>query len=195
MQKKRKPQRGERNPTKQHQDRRPHSRDKLQPMPRVLIIAFGNPLRSDDSLAWHAADRLEGRFSGEDVEILRTHQLAPDLAETISHCESIIFVDAASVDVPGNGRPGEIREIQVSSSGSTPRFSHQLSPGALVSLASSLYGAKPTAVSVTLTGECFDHGESLSPVITAAMPVLVAQIETLVQRLLSGEATPDSNKA
>jgi len=168
-------------------------------MPRVLIIAFGNPLRCDDSLAWHAADRLEGRFSSEAVEILRTHQLVPDLAEAISHCESIIFVDAASVDVPGNGQPGEIREIQVSSSGSTPRFSHQLSPGALASLARSLYGAKPPAVSVTLTGECFDHGESLSPVITAALPALVARIETLVQRLLSGEvlgeAPPDSNKA
>jgi hydrogenase maturation protease len=157
-------------------------------MPRVLIIAFGNPLRCDDSLAWHAADRLEGRFSGEDVEILRTHQLAPDLAETISHCGSVIFVDAASADVPGNGKPGEIRELQVNSSESKPRFSHQLSPSALISLARSLYGAQSTAVSVTLTGECFDHGESLSPVITAALPALVARIETLVQRLLSGEA-------
>jgi len=168
-------------------------------MPRVLIIAFGNPLRCDDSLAWHAADRLAGRFPGEDVDILRTHQLAPDLAETISHCESIIFVDAASVEVPGNGHPGEIREIQVSSAGSTPRLSHQLSPGALVSLARSLYDATPRAILVTLTGECFDHGESLSPVITAALPVLVARIETLVQQMLSGEvrgeAPPDSNKA
>ena len=168
-------------------------------MPRVLIIAFGNPLRCDDGLAWHAADRLAGRFSSEDVEILRTHQLAPDLAETISHCESIIFVDAASVEVSGNGHPGEIREIQVSSSGSPPRFSHQLSPSAVVALAHKLYGAKPRAVSVTLTGECFDHGESLSPVITAALPVLVARIETLVQQRLSGEvrgeAPPHSNKA
>lgn len=159
------------------------------------MVAYGNPMRCDDGLAWHAADRLEGRFSREDVEILRTHQLVPDLAETISHCESIIFVDAASVDVPGNGQPGEIREMQVSSSGSTPRFSHQLSPGALVSLARSLYGASHSAVSVTLTGECFDHGESLSSVITAALPVLVARIETLVQQLLSGEVPPDSNKA
>jgi len=164
-------------------------------MPRVLIITFGNPLRCDDGLAWHAADQLEGRFSREAVEILRTHQLAPDLAEAISHCESIIFVDAASVDVPGNGQPGEIREIQVSSSGSTPRFSHQLSPSALVSLARSLYGAKPTAVSVTLTAECFDHGESLSPVITAALPALVERIETLVQQFLFPEAPLDRNKA
>jgi hydrogenase maturation protease len=168
-------------------------------MPRVLIIAFGNPLRCDDSLAWHAADRLAGRFSSADVEILRTHQLAPDLAQTISHCESIIFVDAASADIPGNGQPGEIREIQVSSSGSTPRFSHQLAPGTLISLALSLYGATPSAVSVTLTGECFEHGEFLSPVVTAGLPALVARIETLVQQMLSGEvggeAPTDSNKA
>jgi hydrogenase maturation protease len=160
-----------------------------------MIVAYGNPMRCDDGLAWHAADRLEGRFSSEEVEVLRTHQLAPDLAETISHCESIIFVDAAPVDVPSSGQPGEIREIQVSSSASTPRFSHQLSPGALVFLARSLYAAEPTAVSLTLTGKCFDHGESLSPVITAALPALVARIETLVQQLLSREAPPDSNKA
>jgi hydrogenase maturation protease len=164
-------------------------------MPRVLIIAFGNPLRCDDSLAWNAADRLAGRFSSADVEILRTHQLAPDMAEAISRCEAVIFVDAGSANIAGNGPPGEVRDAEVSLSESTPRFSHQLSPSAVVALAHKLYGAKPRAVSVTLTGECFDHGEFLSPVVTAGLPVLVAQIETLVQQMLSGEAPTDSNRA
>lgn len=171
------------------------TRDKLQIMPRVLIVAFGNPMRCDDGLARHAADQLEGKYSSEEVEILRMHQLAPELAETISHCEVVIFVDAASADAAGNSPPGEVCNAEISSSESAPRFSHQLSPSAVVSLVRSLYGAKPYAVSVTLTGQCFDHGESLSAVVTAALPVLVARIETLVQQFLSPEAPPDSNRA
>jgi hydrogenase maturation protease len=164
-------------------------------MPRVLIVAFGNPMRCDDGLAWHVADQLEGRYSTEEVEILRAHQLAPDLAETVSHCEAVIFVDAASADAAGNGPPGEVRHAEVSLPESAPRFSHQLSPSAVVALAHKLYDAKPRVFSVTLTGQCFDHGESLSAVVTAALPVLVARIETLVQQFLSPEAPPDSNKA
>ena len=39
-------------------------------MPSVLIIAYGNPLRSDDGLAWHAAKAIEGKFGSSEVEIL-----------------------------------------------------------------------------------------------------------------------------
>ncbi len=152
-------------------------------------------MRCDDGLAWHAADQLEGKYSIEEVEILRAHQLAPEIAETVSHCEAVIFVDAASADGGSNGQPGEVRDADVRLPESAPRFSHQLSPSAVVALAQKLYGAKPPAVSVTLTGECFDHGESLSALVTAALPVLVARIETLVQQFLFPEAPLDRNKA
>jgi hydrogenase maturation protease len=152
-------------------------------------------MRCDDGLAWHAADALDRKFSLSDVEIVRCHQLSPELAEALRNCEAVIFVDAASAAAAGNGPPGEVRNAEISVPASAARFSHQLSPSALVALAHKLYDAKPRAVSVTLTGECFDHGESLSPVITAALPALVARIEALVQQLLSGEVPPDSNKA
>ena len=161
-------------------------------MPRVLIVAYGNPLRTDDGLAWRAAAALQDKFSSSDVEIVRLHQLAPELAEAVSRSEAVIFVDA---NAAGTGSPGEIRCAQIGLPEAPPRFSHQISPDGIVALAHQLFGLKPTAVSVTLTGECFDHGESLSPGVTAALPALVARIETLVQQLLSGEAPPGSNKA
>ena len=74
-------------------------------MARVLIVAYGNPMRSDDGLAWHAADKLEGKYSPSEVEILRVHQLAPELAENVSRSEAVIFVDAAMAD-GANGIPG-----------------------------------------------------------------------------------------
>src|SRR5579862_9528285 len=52
---------------------------------KILIIAYGNPLRCDDGIAWRAADALAQKLSDSDVEIVRLHQLAPELAETISH--------------------------------------------------------------------------------------------------------------
>jgi hydrogenase maturation protease len=169
-----------------------HSRDKLRTMSHVLIVAYGNPMRCDDGLAWRAATALEGKFFSSQVEIVRSHQLAPELAETVSRCEAVIFVDAAPA---GNGLPGEIRCAQVSLPEAPPRFSHQLSPDAVVALARQLFGARPEAFSVTLTGHCFDHGESLSPVVTAALPALVARIEALIQQFLALEAPSGSNKA
>ena len=164
-------------------------------MSRVLIVAYGNPMRCDDGLAWRAADQLEGKFASAEVEVLRSHQLAPELAETVSRSEAVIFVDAAS-GVAGNGQPGELRCAQVGLPQSPARFSHQFYPGAVVALARQLYGASPPAYSVTLTGECFDHGESLSPVVAAALPVLVARIQALVQQFLLSESfPPDSDKA
>jgi hydrogenase maturation protease len=164
-------------------------------MARILIVAYGNPLRCDDGLAWRAADELEKRFCGSDFEILRTHQLAPELAETVSRFETVIFVDAASANGTESS-PGDVRSAAVTTSGETPRFSHQLSPGAVLALAAQLFGAAPRAFSVTLTGQCFDHGESLSPTVEAAIPALVVRVEELVRSALASEAVSlDRTKA
>jgi len=158
-------------------------------MPRVLIVAYGNPLRSDDGVAWRAADELERKFAGAkieaEVEILRLHQLAPEVAEAASRGERVIFLDAASAE--GNGQPGEVRCQEVVPPAETPRFSHHLSPGAVIALCQQLFGASPRAYAVTLTGECFEHGESLSPVVAAALPEWVAQTEVLVRQLLTSD--------
>ncbi len=155
-------------------------------MPRVLVVAYGNPLRSDDGVAWRAADALKDKFPASEVEILQMHQLAPELAESLSRVEGAIFVDAAPA---GQGEPGEIHCEELSQTSEGPSegaFAHHLSPGAVIMLARQVYGAVPRAFSVTLTGECFDHGEALSPAVVAALPALVAQIETKARQLLAG---------
>jgi hydrogenase maturation protease len=163
-------------------------------MPRVLIVAYGNSMRSDDGVAWRAADELERTFSGSkiasEVEILRLHQLVPELAEAVSHAEAVIFLDAVS---SGAGtEPGELRCEETSPPASRTSFSHQLSPSVLLALSQQLFGASPRAYAVTLAGESFDHGESLSPAIEAAIPKLVARTEALVRQLLS-ESFPQTS--
>ena len=153
-------------------------------MPIVLIVAYGNPLRSDDSVAWRAAEILETKFHPPEVEILRLHQLTPELADTLRNFRCVIFVDAScngSVD-----KPGRIRVEEIDGGTSEPtRFSHVLSPKKVVDLATQLYGASLRAFCVTVAGDNFDHGESLSPAVAAALSQLVAQIAELVRQSLT----------
>jgi hydrogenase maturation protease len=166
-------------------------------MPRILIVAYGNPMRSDDGLAWRVADELEGKYPVSEVEILRVHQLAPELAETISHFECVIFIDAASET---NLPPGEIRIVPVDDrepdSNQPPHFFHAISPKAVLSLGARLFAAHPHVFSATLTGGDFGHGDTLSSAVTTALPHLTERIEKLVRQILSGEAFPprDANK-
>lgn len=155
-------------------------------MSRILIIAYGNPLRGDDGLAWRAAGELVARLGDAKIEIHTLHQLAPELAETISHQDAVIFVDAAAP--AANRQPGEIcceeiREEEIRETGQERAFSHQLSPHAVVALARQLYNRTPRAFSVTMTGQDFDHAESLSPPVVAAFPAFIQRIEALVQVL------------
>lgn len=155
-------------------------------MPSVLIIAYGNPLRSDDGVGWRAADALSRIFSGSEAEILCFHQLGPELAETVSRFRHVIFIDAATKD---EGRAaGEIRIVPLpapdkdkDASGPT-RFSHHLTPATVLSLATTLYHAQPQAELATVTGENFEPGEGLSAQVRTALAILVARIEDMVHR-------------
>jgi len=145
------------------------------------MIAYGNPMRSDDGIAWRAADALALKVSELDVEILRLHQLTPELAETVSHFGIVIFVDAASCD-GSEGKPGTIRVEEIRGGTSEPaHFSHVLSPTKILDLALQLYNASPRAFVITMAGENFDHGDSLSPAAAEALPELVARIEHLIK--------------
>ena len=62
----------------------------------VLVVGYGNPLRSDDGIGWHAADLLatDPRLAG--AQVLTHHQLAPELAEDISRASLVVLVSAAA---------------------------------------------------------------------------------------------------
>jgi len=145
-------------------------------MPRVLVLAIGNPLRSDDGLAWRAADELRSSAPPAEIEIVKVHQLAPELAEDVSRAAQVIFIDAAAT-----GDPGIIKCEKVVASAAESASSHHLTPDALLHLTATLYDARPAAFMVSLAGKCFDHGESLSPEIREAIPFLVDKIRALIQ--------------
>lgn len=143
-------------------------------MARILIVGYGNPLRSDDGVGWLAAEELARYLCVPDVEILVRAQLTPEIADDVQHSDSVIFIDATH-----DGEPGELTFQRITAEAQASSFSHELSPAGLLQLCAQLYGRHPAAFLVSLCGECFDHGEKLSSRVAASFPHLTALVTDL----------------
>ncbi len=146
-------------------------------MPRVLIIAYGNPLRCDDGLAWRAAQELAKQDLGENVEIITTHQLTPELAASASQASRVMFIDAAH-----GGVAGELAFASVVPQPQSSVFTHDFSPGAILNLSHELYSSRPEANIISICGENFDHGQTLSAKVSAALPHLIARVKDFIEQ-------------
>jgi hydrogenase maturation protease len=143
-------------------------------MARVLVIGIGNPLRSDDGLGWAVAEQLGAQID-ENLQVLKVHQLTPELAEAISEVDLAIFVDAGA-----HGTPGTLTCERVSVTDADLRFSHDVTPATLIQVAMALYRKAPLAYLVCVAGKSFEHGESLSPEMVAGIPQVIAKIRELI---------------
>lgn len=125
-------------------------------MNSTLVLGYGNPQRTDDSVGVCIAEDLEVmRIPGVDVRVV--HQLTPELAADIAGCREVIFVDAAL-----HGEAVAFEKITVESA-SSGRTAHALTPAALVRLSRDLYGFEPEARVCSVRGENFEFGTTLSP--------------------------------
>jgi hydrogenase maturation protease len=148
-------------------------------MSRVLILGYGNTLRSDDGAGWRAAEELRGAsIAGLDVRALP--QLGPELALDVAEAGAVVFVDS-SVTAP----PGELAVREVSPPPPDAGFTHNVTPGALLELAAALGGARPPAWEVTIGGASFALGEGLSPEVEARMASLQALLRRFARALAS----------
>ena len=88
----------------------------------IVVVGYGNSLRTDDGLGWHAAQRLTGdpRFAG--TTILQRHQLVPELAYEISAAAVVVFIDATTSIPPGQVASERVR-----------RASRPVAPGRTIS--------------------------------------------------------------
>ncbi len=142
----------------------------------ILIIGYGSILRGDDGVGQHIARRLDISLYGETVEVLSCHQLTPELVESVSKADLVIFIDAAE-----DGEPGKIRRYVIEPEISSGAFTHNVSPADLLAAARDLYGTHPQGVMLSITGVCFDYGEELSEEVEAAVPVVIQQIRRLIE--------------
>lgn len=141
----------------------------------VLVIGYGNALRTDDGLGWHAAERLadDPRLAG--ATVLQRHQLTPELALDISRAAFVVFVDA-SRDPAG---AISVEPVEAAAD-ATLSWSHHVDPSVLIALSRDLYGRAPDTVAVSVGIGSDTPGERLSPVVEAALPDIADAVARLV---------------
>jgi hydrogenase maturation protease len=142
----------------------------------VLVVGYGNSLRSDDGIGWHAARLLAADPRLPGARVLAHHQLAPELAEDISRATLVVLVDASA-----DGDPGSISIRPVLPPPVGPAtWSHHLGPETLAGLAAALYGAVPPMVLVSVAAGSFAEGDRLSAALERALPGVVEVVADLV---------------
>jgi len=124
----------------------------------ILIICIGNEIRSDDGVAIHLARELE-KLKFPEIEVITTHQLIPELADTISQFDLVIFVDA-SVETNKNIKLIKIEKNENQSEIST---FHSLSPETLVHLSEKIFNKNPEAYILKIPANNFEFGTELHP--------------------------------
>jgi len=122
---------------------------------KTLLIGIGNYGRSDDALGWKFIDTFVSHDDLFDFEY--RYQLQIEDAELISQYEQVIFVDA-SHEQYDNGFSFHTCEPSASSSFT----SHELQPEMVVWLASDLFGKKPEANIMAISGLSWELHHGLS---------------------------------
>ncbi len=142
----------------------------------VLIVGYGNALRSDDGLGWHAAARLaeDPRLAGGHV--LWQHQLTPELAVDIGNASLVILIDASDGEEPG---AISVRRLDPTPAAGSA-WTHHIEPAELVALARELWSASPPVFVVSVGAASLEVGDRLSPVVERALPAVVEAVVALV---------------
>ncbi|MEP3048088.1 MAG: hydrogenase maturation protease [Roseibium sp.] len=123
----------------------------------MLLIGYGNPGRGDDGLGPAFSEAISAkRLAGLDVDT--DYQLVAEHSLAIADHDVIIFADAQM----NSAEVFTFREIQPGA----PEVlgSHSLVPETVLALCETLYGAKPQAYVLGISG--YDYGdvkEGLSP--------------------------------
>jgi hydrogenase maturation protease len=143
----------------------------------VLVIGYGNPLRSDDGVGPAVALRLadDPRLAG--AEIRAEHQLTPELAMDASRASLLVLVDAGTSDAPGEV---SVRRLEPVADGGSA-WTHHLDPSGLVGLARELWGSAPPVVVVSIGPASLEVGEGLTDTVAPAVPRAVDLIAAIVE--------------
>jgi len=160
------------------------------PVAGVLVVGYGNPLRSDDGVGPAVAERLavDPRLAG--VEVRAEHQLTPELAMDAAQVSLMVLVDAAD-GVPagevvvrdlapwGRGGLGDDGLAGRAEEGGPP-LTHHVDPSSLLALAEALWGSAPRTVTVGIGPESLELGDTLTAVVEAAVPRAVEAVVAVI---------------
>jgi hydrogenase maturation protease len=140
--------------------------------PELLVIGYGNTLRSDDGVGPRIADAV-ALLDLEGVATITCDLLTPELADSVARSKEVVFVDAA-VD----GSPAvQLRPLVPADS--SQLMAHAANPGTLLALARDVFGHAPPAWWLTIPVEHMGIGESLSTAAQKGFDVAIEKIKAL----------------
>jgi hydrogenase maturation protease len=138
----------------------------------LLVIGYGNTLRSDDGVGPKVAAAVE-QENLPGVRTLACHQLTPELAEPVSRADRVVFVDAA-----GDGSTGwQMRELSPAEGGQV--MAHATDPRMLLAIAREVFDRCPKAWLLTIPVANFELGEDLSATAQRGLDQALTEIRAL----------------
>jgi hydrogenase maturation protease len=141
----------------------------------ILIVGYGNDLRSDDGAGRVVASRIEV-MDLPGVAVKSQSQLTPELALDIAQADVVVFVDANVICEEVTLLP-----VRTGERGS-PSMSHHTDPAALLLLARDL-GREPLhAYTVSIPASNLELGFDLSSPTAAAVEEAVDSIVGIVSQ-------------
>lgn len=143
----------------------------------VLVVGYGNPLRSDDGVGPAVAARLTGdpRLAGADIR--SAHQLTPELALDASRASLLVLLDAGVGEAPGEV---SMRRLEPTDD-SGGAWTHHVDPAGIAGLARELYGAAPPVIMISIGPASLEVGETLSDVVAASVTRAADLVATVVE--------------
>lgn len=165
-------------------------------MSSVLLVGYGNLSRRDDGVAYHILQRLRERLRcpspeweedyeelGENLAMMCTHQLGPEMAETLSRFDVVVFLDAHIASAEWEA----VHWQEIIPAYRPSLVSHHMKPDTLLALCGALYGHTPKGYILSVLGVDFDFGQELSPT-TAGL--VEDAVQVLMELLVSAGAVP-----
>jgi hydrogenase maturation protease len=144
-------------------------------MVELLIIGYGNTLRSDDGVGPKVAEAAAA-LKLPNTEVLVCDLLTPEVADPVSKSRRVVFVDAA-VDAPE-----EVQLRPLEPADSSQLMAHAADPRTLLALARDVFGHAPQAWWLTIPVRDIAIGEKLSPMAKRGMATALRELEKLAQQ-------------
>jgi hydrogenase maturation protease len=162
---------------------------------RNLVIGYGNLERQDDGVAFYVVNRLRQRLGqkplksddaglaklGNSTDSVYIRQLVPELIETLSNYDRLVFVDA---HIPAG--MSNLVCTRIYPEDGFPLFTHQMNPALLLAILKALWGREPLSHLLTIPGLRFEMGRGLS----ARTAALVGPATRIILELLARPSDP-----
>lgn len=146
--------------------------------PSILLLGYGNPGRGDDGLGPALAESIAAR-NLPNVTVDSDYQLTVEDGLAVAQHDVVVFADATE-----DQGVSTVRIQPVHPDGNAASFSsHSVEPPEVMTLATSMFGAKTRGYVLEIRGfEFNEFRESLSENARANLEKAIELIETIIQK-------------